>query len=367
MNENWKIDIDRDDISRAELLAHSPMPLTPGQVRLRIESYAMTANNITYALIGKPVGLFSNGQGYWDFFAERGEPGRLPVWGFAAVAESTVDGIAPGDVFYGYYPMASEVVLTAGRVSRTGFTDATPRRAAFPSFYNDYQKVDALVDYREADHDYWPIFRPLFFSGWLVADQIEDQGDYGADQILVASASSKTAIGMAFSLRQQRRPRPRNIGLTSEAHVAALAALGLYDEVVAYDDIARLDPATPSVLVDMAGSGAVTHAVHSHFASSLKASIGVGKSHWDADAAQAALPGPERQGFFAPDQNNKRIADWGSATFYQKIREDWLGFMKTVPDIVRVERRRGGEAALAAYQETLSGQADPKVGILILP
>src|SRR3546814_15880989 len=75
----------------------------------------MTANNITYAVFGTPAGLFGNDQGYWDFFAGRGEPGRLPVWGFATVTESAAEGVAVGDRFYGYYPMAESAVLTVGR------------------------------------------------------------------------------------------------------------------------------------------------------------------------------------------------------------------------------------------------------------
>src|SRR3546814_1341431 len=79
----------------------------------------MTANNITYAVFGKPSGLFGNDQGYWDFFAPRGAPGRLPVWGFATVTESAADGVAVGENFYGYYPMASHAVLTPGAGGRS--------------------------------------------------------------------------------------------------------------------------------------------------------------------------------------------------------------------------------------------------------
>jgi hypothetical protein len=45
---------------------------------------------------------------------------------------------------------------------------------------------------------YWPVYRPLFLTGWLIADQFEDDGDYGAQQLLIASASSKTAIGLGL-------------------------------------------------------------------------------------------------------------------------------------------------------------------------
>ena len=289
----WAIDIDRDDITDAVRVDEPAAPLEPGQIRVAIDSYAMTANNITYAVFGKPSGLFGNDQGYWDFFSGRGEPGRLPVWGFATVTESAADDIAVGDRFYGYYPMASHAVLTVGKPGPGGFADVTPRRTTLPPIYNNYQRIGALSDYRAEDHDYWPVFRPLFLTGWLIADQFEDEGDYGAGQILIASASSKTAIGLGFALAQ-RAERPETIGLTSAANVEALAAQGIYDRVISYDQIMTLNVAQPAALVDMAGNGAVTRTVHSHFGDQLKASIIVGKSHWDAQADAEGLPGPER-------------------------------------------------------------------------
>lgn len=141
---SWAIDIDRDDITQAKLVAETAAPLAPGQVRVHLDSYAMTANNITYAVFGKPAGLFGNDQGYWDFFAERDAPGRLPVWGFATVTESNADGVAAGDRFYGYYPMAEGAVLTVGNAGSGGFTDVTLRRTTLPPIYNHYQRIEAL-------------------------------------------------------------------------------------------------------------------------------------------------------------------------------------------------------------------------------
>jgi hypothetical protein len=103
--------------------------------------------------------------------------------------------------------MASHAVLTPGAAGPGGFTDITPRRSALPPIYNQYQRIEALPDYRVEHHDYWPIFRPLFLTGWLIADQFEDEGDYDAGQILIASASSKTAIGLGYALaRRATRP-----------------------------------------------------------------------------------------------------------------------------------------------------------------
>lgn len=363
----WTIAIDRDNIRSAEVVPLAPAALADGQIEVAITSYAMTANNITYAAFGKPMGLFGNDQGYWDFFSAPGGPGHLPVWGFATVTASKAEGVAVNDEYYGYYPMASHTVLTVANASPNGFTDVTPHRTTLPPIYNQYQRVAALGDYRAEHRDLWPIFRPLFLTGWLIADQLEDERDYGAAQILIASASSKTAIGLSFAQRRRSPPHAPTIGLTSHANVADLAKRNIYDVVMGYDDISALDPAVPSVLVDMAGSGAVTAAVHRHFGDALKASIIVGKSHWDADASDAALPGPPRQGFFAPGRSQKRVTDWGGAKFGRRIAEAWLEFMKIAPTLATVDHRSGSAAALTAYQEMLAGKADPAKGMLITP
>jgi hypothetical protein len=362
----WAINIDRDDVTKTELVT-ADTSVSHGEILVQIDSYAMTANNVTYAVYGKPSGLFGNDQGYWDFFAESNEPGRLPVWGFATVLVSDFEGVAPGDSFYGYYPMASHAVLVPGNITGSGFADVTPRRTTLPPIYNQYQRIESLGDYRAEHHDYWPVFRPLFLTGWLIADQFEDDSDYGAAQVLIASASSKTAIGLGYSMKQ-RDGGPQTIGLTSSANAEALAALNIYDRVVAYDDISTLiDPDLPSALVDMAGNNAVTSAVHRHLGDQLKYSMIVGKSHWDSVPDMDALPGPERQGFFAPGRSQKRLADWGGKGFATRIAAAWLGFMEVAPGIAAIDKRAGGDAAMEAYHEVLDGRADPKVGIVITP
>jgi Protein of unknown function (DUF2855) len=361
----WAIDIDRDDVSSTAVVAANT-DVGPGEILVKVDSYAMTANNVTYAVFGKPMGLFGNEQGYWDFFSDRDSPGRLPVWGFATVLVSDIEGVAPGDRFYGYYPMASHAVLMPGHIGPNGFTDVTPRRTTLPPIYNQYQRIEAIADYRPEHHDYWPVFRPLFLTGWLIADQFEDEGDYGAQQVLIASASSKTAIGLGHAMKQ-RAERPKTIGLTSAANAVGLAALGIYDRVVAYDDVASLEASVPSALVDMAGSGAVTRNVHEHFGGALTKSIIVGKSHWDAEADAGALPGPAREGFFAPGRSQKRIADWGARGFGERIGTAWLDFMEDAPSIASIDKRGGSDGALDAYHEVLGGNADPKSGIVVEP
>lgn len=364
----WAIDIDRDDIGQAVLVEEAALSpdlgtLEPGAIEVRLDSFAMTANNVTYAALGKPVGLFDNGRGYWDFFSPGGEgPGRLPVWGFATVTQSAAEGIAEGEQFYGYYPMASHVRLTPGRVNPGGFVDVAPHRAGMPAVYDHYARVSALGDFIEGDRDWWPVFRPLYLTGWLIADQFEDEGDYGARQVIVASASSKTAIGFAHAMLQ-REERPRLVGLTSSRGRAFLAEAGLYDELILYDDIAAIDPTIPAAFVDIAGDSDVTAALHDHLADRLLLTLIVGKAHWDS------VPGKRFPaiGFFAPARVDKRSKEWGPGGFRDRVATAWAHFLHDARSLFRIEVSGGADAALAAYRDAVAGRADPRAGVLIRP
>ena len=118
--------VGRDDLRRTQWRDTPPAPLRPGEARLRIDLFALTANNITY-------GAFGEAMHYWDFFPT-GDAGTgcIPVWGFATVSESLVEGVDVGERFYGYWPMADEVGPRAGARHRRGILRrrAAPSRAA---------------------------------------------------------------------------------------------------------------------------------------------------------------------------------------------------------------------------------------------
>lgn len=104
--------------------------LAPGQVRVRIDRFALTSNNITYAAMGDMLK-------YWRFFPSGEEDwGIVPVWGFASVVESTHADVAEGERLYGYWPMSSHAVLTPNRVTPAGFADGAPHRAELHPIYN---------------------------------------------------------------------------------------------------------------------------------------------------------------------------------------------------------------------------------------
>src|SRR5207253_6283941 len=92
--------------------------------------------------------------------------------------------------------------------------------------------------------------------------------------VVIASASSKTALGLAFLL--ERRGDIEVVGLTSPGNAEFVDGVGYYDRTVTYDDIASLPADVPTAFVDMAGGGQTLAKVHNHFAFSLKTSCLVG-------------------------------------------------------------------------------------------
>ena len=122
----------KNPLSETELHSTAPLPLATGQVRVQIDCFALTANNITYAAMGDMLQ-------YWQFFPAP-EPGWgiIPVWGFGTVQESLHPEVAVGERLYGYWPMASEAVLSPDRVSVAGFSDGAAHRVGLHAVYNHY-------------------------------------------------------------------------------------------------------------------------------------------------------------------------------------------------------------------------------------
>ena len=200
--------IRKDQLALTELRSTPDLPLNSGEVRMRIDKFALTSNNITYA-------AFGDAMNYWSFFpvssADGDHWGRIPVWGFATVLQSQHPAVQVGERFYGYYPMSSSVVLTPTRLTPTGFADGAAHRASLHPVYNQYLRCSADPFYGVDSEDTQALLRPLFITSWLIDDFLADNQFFGAagagDQpaiMLLSSASSKTAYGTAFQLFQRQ-------------------------------------------------------------------------------------------------------------------------------------------------------------------
>jgi NADPH:quinone reductase-like Zn-dependent oxidoreductase len=357
-DQNYDIVVERKDLSKA-VVESAPSPeLITGQIRVRIDLYALTANNVTYGVAGETMK-------YWDFYPARTGMGRIPVWGFANVTESKHDGVPIGERLYGYWPMSRETVLTIGKVSPQGLTEMSPNRAALAGVYNSYTRVAADPNITPATEPYVALIRPLFTTSFLIDDFLGDNNFFGADTVLITSASSKTALGLAYCLAQ--RKGRKTIGVTSQANKAFVESVGLYTDVITYDQIRALKAPGGAVMVDMAGGATTLTAIHNALCDDLKYSCRVGLTQWNDLSPVKGLPGPKPIFFFAPDRIKIRMQDWGPADFIARTSKMSTGFVTNAGRWMKIESQSGPDAIIATFKKLLQGDTRPEAGIICIP
>jgi hypothetical protein len=348
-----RTDLKRTDIKQVELKCRA------GEVVLAVAHFALTANNITYAVAGDSMN-------YWQFFPAAEGWGRIPVWGFAEVIASQHAEVKVGERVYGYLPMSTHVIIEPQRVTAGGFIDGASHRASLPPVYNQYQRVPKRP---AAEEQARMILNPLFMTSFLIDDFLADNEFFGARSVILSSASSKTSLGLAFELHRKRRDAIEVIGLTSPGNVEFCEGLGYYDRIVTYEALESLESSQPSVFVDMAGNGSVLRRIHTHFGDALRHSCLVGATHWEGrgGAGRATLPGPAPALFFAPAQIQKRNKEWGADGFRAAYDQAWNAFQPDVHRWLEVRTIKGLSNAEAAYRELLAGRTPPSVGLVIEP
>ncbi len=339
-----ELHVRRDDLSGITA-ATREVTVGNGEMLLRIDHFALTANNITYAAHGVDMA-------YWAFFPAPEGFGIVPVWGFATVVESRAEGIAVGERFYGYWPMASHALVQPVRISPRGFSDGAAHRAKLPPLYNNY--VPASPAY--GPETIQALFRPLYTTSFVLDLMLRDSP---AKTLLLTSASSKTALGLA----QAAKGRQRVVGLTSAANMGFVEATSYYDEVLEYADINGLAGIEPAALIDFSGNGAVRHDIHSVTGAQLIESHVVGDTHWDV-ANTAGLPGVQPKLFFAPSVIVERVAQWGAEGFEQRLAAAWTAFIAST-GWLRVVAANGPDDVMAHWQALAGGRIDPADGLVL--
>jgi hypothetical protein len=352
MPASWTFAVARDDLTRTTLVEHPVAEPADGEALLRVDRVGLTANNITYAVLGDAMR-------YWEFFPpgarELGPQwGLPPLWGFAEVVASTVAGVPAGQRLYGYLPPAGHLVVRPERVDAAGFRDGSGHRAELPSPYNSYLATTGDPAYRADQEDLLVLLRPLFLTSFMLADQLIDRRFHGAAAVVVSSASSKTGYAAAAELHGQG---PRLIGLTSPGNVDFTRSLGCYDEVLSYDDLGGLDP-VPTLYLDLAGAGATRAALRRHLGDRLVRDIAVGLTNQRLDAGADET-------FFAPTQLGKRRQEWGRDELDRRLAEGWRRFADRADGWLDVRVDTGPEGLRAAWAEVLAGHVPPRVGRVV--
>lgn len=330
-----------------------PAELAPDGVLLRVDRFAFTSNNVTYALTGDMLG-------YWKFFPADEGWGRIPAMGYADVVASRHPQVREGERVFGFFPMSTHLAVEAADANAAQFVDAAAHRRESAPAYRQYLRTTGDPLHRPEHEDALLLLRGLFLTSFLVDDFLQTSDDFGARTFVVSSASSKTAVALAFQLSKRRAGTV--VGLTSPRNLDFVRGLGCYDQVLPYDDVGAIPTGAKAVFVDHSGDGVVVDAVHGHLGERLVHSCIVGATHWEAKPRARTLPGAAPTFFFAPAQIVRRTKEWGPAGFQQRLGAAWEAFRADSERWLRVVRGHGRDAVVRTVDALLEGRAAPQEG-----
>jgi hypothetical protein len=356
--KSTRLVVTKSNIGISKTLETDLPEIGKGEVLAKTGNFALTANNISYAVSGDQLG-------YWKYFPVDSEWGIVPVWGFAEIIASECDQIPIGTRFWGFLPMASHFILKPIRVKSDAFVDGAQHRLDLHGVYNRYQITNGDSEQLTALADARSLLFPLFFTGYVIADYIEDNECFGAAQVVIGSASSKTGFSVAYYLARLLGKKLRVTGLTSNGNFEFTNSLGFYDTVLGYKDVLALDASKPTIFVDMSGDGELLSSLHNHFGDNMKASILVGVTHWEATRNQAKLPGAKPSFFFAPNQIQKREKDWGPGVLSRRVEEANIELIAKISDKLEITRQNGATSVQSSFTQMVRGEVPPNNGLIL--
>ncbi|MEU8521246.1 DUF2855 family protein [Streptomyces sp. NPDC048577] len=353
VQDTWDLMVRRDDLTAAEVRQAPVAPLRPGEVRLAAERFALTAITATYARLGESELPF------FDAFAGPEGYGRVPSWGYARVEESRHPGIAVGTRYFGFLPLSTHVTLVAEPTER-GFADVAPERDYLHPWYRGYLRAEE----HDAPDDHRLLLRPLYPASFNLAEFLVRK--HPATTVLITSASSKTAVGLAALLSRQEGIT--TIGVTSPGNLGFVRGLGHYDTVTTYDDPAGGEVPESVVLVDFTGQAGRLFSLYERFGSALKDALLVGYTHPGAEIEPPeGLTDPEPWIFFTPSEEQRLIEKDGEDSYRTRYQRAEDALVKDARSWLSVTRRSGPEALVDTYRSLIAGDLPAHTGTVVAP
>lgn len=359
-----------------------PQSIPNDHVLLKVDRFGFSANNVTYQALGEAS--------HFRYFEFHQTPeaegvssqthGVTPVWGFGTIIKSTHPKIHPGERVYGYFAPARYILLQVSPdVNKYSFFVHRPHLPLDRRPYNQITRCaeDPLYDSSPTAEDLTMLYRPLFWTSFWCEDWL-NSSNYkgGSTQILISSASSKTAFCLAYLIRKrnslQGSSTRRVIGLTSTKNLAFTKRLGLYNDAFDYEsfDTSLFGNLARGhwIYVDVTGNDALNARVRNHFRvcrdSELVACIALGLTNVSAStikpssanwgSGSEALQGddPKLEHFFMPEwfSIRKRQLSISAITLMQK--EAWTRLMSDCGTWgVSLRRVCGPDQVKAAYED----------------
>lgn len=347
--DRWDLLFEVDDLAVSQVRSAPAAELGAGEVRLAVERFGLSTNNVTYARLGASI------MPYWKAFPAPEGYGRVPVWGFAVVEESRHPEIAEGTRVYGFLPTSSHVVVAA-RKTPDGFDDVGTDRSFMHPWYRTYREVPAAStwDSRTA------LLRPLFPAAFTFDEFLVRNNTFGAGTVVITSASTKTAVALAARLA--RRPNIATLAVTSAENVAWVSELDRYDAVTSYEALSPGDVHGAAVLADFTGALPRLSLVYSRLRGALVHTALVGYTNPGAQILWPELSDPDPAVFFCPEHEEHAVAEEGREAYFSRYHAAERDLVESSTRWLTVRDHVGPEAAAEVFSALSKGNQPPNIG-----
>jgi hypothetical protein len=205
---------------------------------------------------------------------------------------------------------------------------------------------------------------PLFVTSFSLHDMLQEENWFEAEQVIIVSASSKTSIGLAYALDEDATA-PKIVGITSDRNKQLVNKLGLYDQVVSYQQIEQIKSDRKSVIVDMSANAEVLGQLHTRLGDNMRFCSNVGLTHWDETGANQGIISERSKMFFAPGHIQKRMQDWGAEGFQQRSADFILRTALKSREWLEMRPIDGLSGLADVYSDVCNGMVPPEQGLIV--
>ena len=347
--------VNRANLFECNIVSTDVPVIVDDEVLFKINNFSFTSNNITYGVVGDKIG-------YWNFFPANNPNGIIPVWGFAEVTVSNNPDIEIGERFYGYWPMSTYLKVKPININPYGFVDGTAHRSKLPSIYNFYARMPQATS--KIDMGYHSIIKPLFTTAFLNYGFLKERDFFNASQIILTSASSKTALGIAYMLFANRHVHGKKIiGLTSKPNLGFVRDTGFYDQSIPYGILEKALPELSSVIIDLAGNTSLLSDLHEKLKDNLKFVSLIGLTDWKSLGDMKTIPNSKF--FFAHDHATGLFTRLGQEKANQLINQAQKKFTKHASNWMELEFIDFEKGIIPLYLDMLNGKIKPSKGYVV--
>ncbi|KAJ2999849.1 hypothetical protein HDV02_001627 [Globomyces sp. JEL0801] len=344
--------IEQDNPKKSVIIQQQIPELQPNQVLIKLVHFGLTTNNITY------VGLETHGHK---------DHANIPVWGVGVIVKSTHNHLKTGERIYGYFPITQFYILTPNRVSPSFFDVLRPQLPVDRYVYNQYFRANGDPEFSLKQEEHMMIYRPLWTTSFFLEDFLTVHHFFNSDQIIISSASSKTSYCLALLLQNSKKNK-KVIGLTSKNNLNFVNHLGLYDKVVTYDQLEKIDSNLKVVYVDVAGNLELNHKIERYFQTNLMKLISAGMSHFESGQKPTFNPTVSNDerfiSFFAPSWIQKRFKE-SKNELIVKRKVAWNQLLAFADRYIKLTFVYGPIETEQIYLNMLNGHVEPNQGFVI--